>query len=784
MPLLGAAMSSYGQGGWGVGAGGLQGGGAFGMVNQAMGAMNQGVRQGGLGALAMFPLQQRDIQSQVAANMTPEEQTAMRFKLAMQTGQRLGLKGEGGFAAGARIAYGDEVAEQMMYEAKNPQFWGAQKDMIAGRRTELAFNQRAGDQRLQRGVFTGAADTLRSAGGGISGVGRTAVQGAQNIAGDIGNWFGDMRARDQGIITTRRGRGEIAGSPEEAQALSNYRGVSLSKYGIKGAAPDYSIETIGRANDIISSQGRDIGGQVGSGSKGLLSMAGPWGMVAAGAMELTEAVTGIDQIHASQSALLAATTSREEQAEMVADASKIARVTVESMRKSRVVGKERILLSTQAAGIISGARKVESDSNARQSLESAANVLALKAKQTTTIGAYAPGRARNLTQADITQAAIESMGLGPGKDGEKAFFSLPPEKQATIRQEVVARARAMSGPQGQEPWNNLEAGATTILSKSSEEAMAGMREAVTDAIEDTETKLDLTYNIGGWDVGGDKAGVQGVRALIGQADKKGFAYEALDIAAMAVAASADEDQLTHLSGKLGLKIRWMESKGRKTDKKGFYDSKSEAEFDKWYTGMREKANNLDPTVRARLGKMFGEGAKVTDIEQRVEVERTLKKKEQLISGLAGYGQFGGDINKMFQGTRGKAGITKYEDITVEAFVGTMGEAELKKMEAAGGAAAEEAGLMRQVKKGGKEGAAASAKLEQRLESRGRPQTKKVTSATAAGGAEAQKLDRSDAAVSDMQQTFANFGPAVDDFKSGAKMFREAMETEWLNRQKD
>jgi hypothetical protein len=159
MPMFGASISSYGAGGWGMNAGALAGvaGGGRGPQGMVMGAvsnMNAAVGAGGIGALAMMPLQQRQIQDQAARTMTPYEQTAMRFSMASDTGKFLGLKGAGGFAAGARMLYGDEVATQMMTEAANPAYWRAQKRMIQQERDDMARSQRQEIMDAAPGVFS------------------------------------------------------------------------------------------------------------------------------------------------------------------------------------------------------------------------------------------------------------------------------------------------------------------------------------------------------------------------------------------------------------------------------------------------------------------------------------------------------------------------------------------------------------------------------------------------------------------------------------------------------
>jgi len=180
MPLFGAAIGSYGAQGWNVNygnlaqaAGGGQGGmGAAGMVMGAVQNMGQAVAQGGVGALAEYQLRQRFMQDDAARAMSPAQQMAMRFKMAQQTGQTLGLHGTAAFTVGARAMYGDEVAEQMMMEARNPESFRAQARMMRRENQEIAARQRAdimgaapgtldiigmklGISTSDRGVFTG-----------------------------------------------------------------------------------------------------------------------------------------------------------------------------------------------------------------------------------------------------------------------------------------------------------------------------------------------------------------------------------------------------------------------------------------------------------------------------------------------------------------------------------------------------------------------------------------------------------------------------------------------------
>jgi hypothetical protein len=139
MPLFAASNMQYGVGGWGVNYGnvGNVSGGATGMVLNASAALNQAVARGGLGALASFSLSQREMADKAMSALTPQQQMAQRFLLAQQTGQQLWLEGVDALNLGARRLFGDEVAEQMMYQAKDPAFWRSQRDIIKRQKEEI-----------------------------------------------------------------------------------------------------------------------------------------------------------------------------------------------------------------------------------------------------------------------------------------------------------------------------------------------------------------------------------------------------------------------------------------------------------------------------------------------------------------------------------------------------------------------------------------------------------------------------------------------------------------------
>lgn len=191
MPLFGAAAGGYGRGGWDVNygnlaqmaRGGQHGMGATGMVLGAVQNMGNAMAQGGIGALAEYQLRQGHMQDEASAAMHPAQQMAMRFKMAQQTGQTLGLQGKAAFTVGSRKLFGDDVAEQMMMEAKNPQSFREQAAMLRRQNQDIARQQRAS-------IMANAPGTLDIIGSklGIS----TSDRGVFTGGGSIGNALSDM----------------------------------------------------------------------------------------------------------------------------------------------------------------------------------------------------------------------------------------------------------------------------------------------------------------------------------------------------------------------------------------------------------------------------------------------------------------------------------------------------------------------------------------------------------------------------------------------------------------
>jgi hypothetical protein len=220
-PMFAAANASYGAGGWGAGENpaSMDGGrGAFGMVTGAVQNMNAAVRRGGIGALASFGMQQQEIADEAASKMTPMEQTAQRFRMARETGQRFrGMNAMDQFNFGAQLMYGPEVANQMSVQARNPDMWASQQRMYQQRADQLASEGRQRTIDAAPGFFghlaekTGIPKALGSAGAQIK-------EGVSAPFRDLGSWAGDKMDRI----------GDYFGTPEGVSRFRGHRGTSMT----------------------------------------------------------------------------------------------------------------------------------------------------------------------------------------------------------------------------------------------------------------------------------------------------------------------------------------------------------------------------------------------------------------------------------------------------------------------------------------------------------------------------------------------------------------------------
>ena len=147
MPVMLAAASQMGRGGtFGLDAGAVRGlmGGKMDINQMATGGANNllsAVNKGGVGALAMFQVQQNELSDQLGKVLGPEGINMMKMNQVMQTQKMLGVQGPGGFVTAAKaMGMDDQAARQMMLQANSPGYF---------RNVGQQYNRQIGELRVQ-----------------------------------------------------------------------------------------------------------------------------------------------------------------------------------------------------------------------------------------------------------------------------------------------------------------------------------------------------------------------------------------------------------------------------------------------------------------------------------------------------------------------------------------------------------------------------------------------------------------------------------------------------------
>jgi hypothetical protein len=219
MPIVGASMSSFQNGSWGVNYGQMAGqmsgrGGATGFVMGAANNLARAAQSGGVGALALYGLQSRDMNDEISRSMSPEQQMAMRYQSALSLGQQFGLKGAGAFAVGATKMYGSEVASDMLKMASSPEFWKSLREGNHRQRDELARQQYKDIKDRTPGMW----DDVRRTVGNMVGSGTGGGLGIGRSIGALTESWADTKRKEE---ARERGDYYVSESP--------YGGLSTSQ---------------------------------------------------------------------------------------------------------------------------------------------------------------------------------------------------------------------------------------------------------------------------------------------------------------------------------------------------------------------------------------------------------------------------------------------------------------------------------------------------------------------------------------------------------------------------
>ncbi len=741
MPLFGAANAGFGSGGWGVNSSrvGEASQGAFGMVNNALQSMNQGVQRGGIGALASFPLHQKDIADRALGEMTPMQQQAQRFNMAMSTGSGLGLKGQGAFAAGAQVLYGDEVAGQMMTQASSPEFWKSQRQMIAGRQRELGVEtqMRAEDaapaldgipRDIGRGLgLTGRGSWGRGVGNFFGGIG----EGFEQAGGAIGGVFGgigdswDDYQTDKAGGIARRFKG---GGALKAGVASDYSGaVKSTKMRANRASADMTDAIDAQA--LVNAANLDSDGAVGVGQKaaGYLSWLDPSGIVSD--TTLTEAMAGTGAWLSAN-----ATNDPKAQRDMVRKYIEETSATLETVDRAKVEGGEK----KNVVGAIRGIEKAMGSKGKGAGM----GVLKLAGNKLDALVYERGSTGKKIVASDFRAALRDSLvesGVSK-KDAAKAVKEMEASGElAGVKAQMVHYGKATS----RDPsiWTDVVEGETREdHTKMITNAANARTDALTASIEPLEDKLDVDSFLG--DYSDTDESMQKIAAKGG----KEFA-----LLAAAAAGSGDADDQSQ--------AKWNEVSAK-------YGLSAEDQF-----AYQEKAAALSEDEREKLADMASRGS-VEDLEQYGNVQQ----RKQLQSAFAGEG-FMKKVGKYSSKIEGYM-ATSGDEMTAAGIAKQFTDKELRQMSRTAGGR-ELAGLLKKSQGTGKGAEEAQAKLSQfavqqrELDEEGREVVGKVKGE----GEEAKQLAKSEASMDEMSALFSDFRPAAKDLAVGAKALREAMDSE-------
>ncbi len=274
-PSVGMAVGQYTPtGGWQMDPEKMQGlmntpgaMGAKALLKQARENMQDAYATQGGEALAAWPLQQRQVASQAAASMSPQQQMALRYKMAADTGAEMGLEGAGAFALGARRLFGEGTATQMMKQGANPEFWRMQRQDSAQQLKEIAYSQ----YEKPEGVWGRAVNQLMPNMGGMSGLWDKSVEAVTDFGSSIMEYprsiyqaLGDMQDKDKGILRRRRRPGSVARSAGERRMLSRNMRSSLENKGesitVSEDEVNYAGSTIYEAQRRLPGGGKSVAG--------------------------------------------------------------------------------------------------------------------------------------------------------------------------------------------------------------------------------------------------------------------------------------------------------------------------------------------------------------------------------------------------------------------------------------------------------------------------------------------------------------------------------------------
>ena len=202
LPTLAAAGAQFGPGGFSMnrdnvrqmmtGQMGIQD-----MVQTAAGNLQSAVARGGVGALAMFQSQQRELQDRIGREMGPMGMQMMQMRQAMDMAKFMGLKGPGALISGARaLGMDPEQAQQMNLMASSPDFFRNMRQQVDRQMTDVRLMHQGARERNRMGSFDRA---FASWGAVTRRMGVGARRWIGGLTSDFSEFMENREMEDQGL---------------------------------------------------------------------------------------------------------------------------------------------------------------------------------------------------------------------------------------------------------------------------------------------------------------------------------------------------------------------------------------------------------------------------------------------------------------------------------------------------------------------------------------------------------------------------------------------------------
>jgi hypothetical protein len=777
MPLFAAANAQFGGGGWGANAqpGALGGGqGAFGMVNAAIRNIGMGVQRGGIGALATFPLQQSEIADAAASQMTPMEQTAQRFRMARETGQRMGLRGMDALSFGAQILYTPEVASQMMIEARNPEMWQGQQRMYRERLNQMGVEQYQATAGQAPGMFGHLYD--RYLGGTVAGLRRGGASLGESIARPfqaagqaVSDWatsVSDYFTTPEGASRFRAGRGmtmtgeqartAFAGDPSAGRRPS-FLGGDLTG-GRSGWDNYWNFE--GRMADFQAAL--SAGGRVSSLQSGIIqnpvfSFLNPL------TEKFTSAVAG--KLAYDVGGWTPETMSQFTGA-YYANQTDLFRMVE---RGKRNVGNVKDI----AAGANALSRALPRGKDGYEIMNKAATIMAARAQDYV----FSPNE---MTRDKAHQTIIDAMSQSGIQNAGQYFNSLSPGEREQITSQVLNMAKqgnptvanvidVVSAAGGREKYFERVDQVTEDAQKKVDQRRSDMERWLFQSAEQSgryittgaEKPAGLLATIlggGGEDVGD----VFGSTEAFEKTKEIAKGLSRTDVALLSAVAAQQAGE----KGAYGkAKALFMKSGG----KEGDWIAKHQS--------MRDMLAGMDEDVRSRFAKL-GSAKYLENVQQWQDILKqgpaTVAARSQAFVGM--FEPYAGSSLTAAMQKEGPGSIMSVEDV-----IGTLSPEAIQKMVKSPSAQARQLGKLAQsVRQGGEGGQKALARLNQIAISMGGTEEVQDRALTTAEGPAAKAASASADAASEMSLVASEFIPAVKDFKAAAKMLLDSQTIQLQN----